>query len=207
MMLLRYAPDELLTKYRTIRAQITREQFFRSPEHKKTQEMWCAAHFARAYNQHVAPCTALISDKDEQTDADFFLDTGEKTHPFQITERMEPARRRGDEYRWGESEKAQGENWSKGTEHGSAWVRLAIERKLMKKYAGTAELNLLVYLNFAAHEQQYEDMRSECVQLAPQFASVWLLNGNALCCIHQNPVLRAFQGWMMIPESLVHSEP
>jgi len=207
MMLQRYTPDELLIKYRTIRGQITTEQFFRSPEHQKTQEMWCAAHFARAYNQHVAPCTALISDKDEQTDADFFLGTGGGIHPFQITERMEPGRRRGDEYQWGGSEKTQDENWPKVTEQGSVWVRSAIDRKLNKKYAGTADLNLLVYLNFAAYEQQYEDMRSECAQVAPQFASVWLLTGNALCCIHQNPALRAFQGWMMIPESLVHSEP
>lgn len=205
-MLQRYTPDELLTEYRTIRGRVTTEQFFRSPKHKKTQEMWCAAHFARAYNQHVAPCTVLISAKDEQTDADFFLDIGGKPHPFQVTESMEPGRRRGDEYRGGGTEKSQTENWSKGTEQGSVWVRSAIERKLKKKYAGNADLNLLVYLNFAAYEQQYEDMRSECAQVAPQFASVWLLNGNALCCIHQNPALGAFQGWMMIPESLAHFE-
>jgi hypothetical protein len=153
----RYTPDELLSKYRSIRDEITTEEFFRSPKHKKTQEMWCAAHFARAYNQHVAPCTVLISDEDEQTDADFFLETGGKSYPFQVTELMEPGRRRGDEYRAGGSEKTQDEDWSEGTEHGPVWVRSAIERKLKKKYAGTLDLNLLLYLNFAAYEQQYED--------------------------------------------------
>jgi hypothetical protein len=162
MKLQRYTPDELLTKYRTIRNQITTEEFFRSPEHKKTQEMWCAAHFARAYNQYVAPCAVLISDEDEQTDADFFLDIGGKSYPFQVTELMEPGRRRGDEYCGGGSAKTQDEDWSEGTARGPVWVRAAIERKLRKKYAGTVHLNLLVYLNFAAYEQQYEDIRSEC---------------------------------------------
>src|SRR3954451_20887715 len=155
MKLQRYIPDELLTKYRIIRDQITTEEFFRSPKHKKTQEMWCAAHFARAYNQYVAPCTVLIADKDEQTHADFYMDTEGKLYPFQVTELMEPGRRRGDEYRGGASGRTQDEEWSEGTEQGPAWVRSAIERKLLKRYAGTADLNLLVYLNFRAYEQQY----------------------------------------------------
>jgi hypothetical protein len=207
MPLQRYTPDELLDRYRGIRNQITTEEFFRSPKHKKTQEMWCAAHFARAYNQYVAPCAVLISNEDEQIDADFFLEVGGTRYPFQVTELMEPGRRRGDEYRGGGAERTRDEDWSEGTEHGPAWIRTAIELKNKKKYAGAATLNLLVYLNFAAYEQAYEGIQAECAQAAPGFASVWLLNGNALCCIHQNPELRAFQGWMMIPESLVQPEP
>lgn len=89
----RYRPDELLDRYRTIRDATTTAAFFRDPVHKKTQEMWCAAHFARGYEKHYGECFVWISDSDEQTDADFELELRGVRNPFQITELMEPGRR------------------------------------------------------------------------------------------------------------------
>ena len=202
----KFRPEQLLAKYRAIRANIADREFFRSPKHKKTQEMWCAAHFACAFDQYLERCDILIDDVDAQTDADFDLQVNGVSYPFQITEVLEPERRRGDEYRNG-LPPVRADDWSRGSELGPSWVRAALEKKLMKQYAGADRLNLLAYLNFGAWQQQYVDIRNECANVSKHFASVWLLNGNALCCIQPSPALKAFEGWMMIPESLARVEP
>ena len=66
--------------------------------------MWCAAHFARGYERRYGECYVWISDEDEQTDADFHLEIAGIRHPFQVTELMQPGRRRGDECRNGGGE-------------------------------------------------------------------------------------------------------
>lgn len=202
----RYRPDELLDRYRTIRDATTTEAFFRDPAHKKTQEMWCAAHFARGYEKHYGECFVWISDSDEQTDADFELEVRRVCHPFQITELMQPGRRRGDEYRGGESGKTFLEDWGPGTANGPMWVREAIERKAKKRYAAARKLDLLVYVNFPAYEQRFDRISKECEEAAKQFASVWLLNGNAICCIRCGDGFELTDGWLPIDESLANAD-
>jgi hypothetical protein len=202
----RYRPAELLAKYRAIREQISDKEFFRSPKHQKTQEIWCAAHFASAFDQYLDQCDILIDDTDTQTEADFDLCIKGVSYPFQITEVMEPERRRRDEYRHG-LPTVRADDWSRGSQLGPSWIKAAIEKKLQKQYAGAKTLNLLAYLNFGAWEQQYVDIRNECASVSMHFASVWLLNGNAMCCIQPSSILKAFEGWMMIPESLARVEP
>jgi hypothetical protein len=69
MPLYRYTPDELLDKCRQIRDSVTVEEFFRRPEHKKTQELWCAAHFGRGYEQS----TRTLRDKARAASVTFTL--------------------------------------------------------------------------------------------------------------------------------------
>ena len=202
----KYRPQELLAKYRAIRATITDQEFFRSPKHKKTQEMWCAAHFAYAFDQYIDRCDILIDDADTQTDVDFDLSVNGVCYPFQVTEVMEPKRRRGDEYEI-RAPGTRADDWSQGSQLGPTWVKAALEKKLLKQYAGANNLNLLVYLNFGAWQQQYIDMRNECADASKHFGSVWLLNGNAMCCIQPSPSLKSFEGWMAIPESAARVEP
>jgi len=203
---MRYRPNELLGRYRAIREATSTEAFFRDPAHKKTQEMWCAAHFSRGYEKHYGECFVLISDRDEQTDSDFELEERRTRHPFQVTELMEPGRRRGDEYRGGESDRTILEDWSPGTKNGPIWIRRAIERKVKKRYAGARGLNLLVYLNFPAYEQRCDRIAEECEEAAEHFASVWLLNGNAICCIREGSGFEITNGWLPIEESLVDAD-
>jgi hypothetical protein len=198
----RYEPEVLLTKYRAIRKSISSKEFFRSPKHQKTMEMWCAAHFARAYSRYVRPCAVLIDDVDIQTDVDFELELDGVCHPFQVTEVMEPGRRRGDEYRNGDPVGARGDDIESGAAHGASWIRVGLENKLSRGYAGVSKLNLLVYLNFAGRNQEYVRLRAVCGEVAKQFGSVWLLNGNTVCCIHPNPDIPSWEGWMIIDESL-----
>ncbi len=203
----RYLPEELLAKYRAVRNAVSAEAFFSSPTHKKTQELWCAAHFSRAYSQNIEQCAVWVADRDIQTDVDFELQVGGVRHPFQITEVQTPGRRRGEEYKGTGSDSWKDEDWSEGTEHGARWIHDAIEKKLTRYGGNVGGLNLLVYINFPAWEQQYETIRQGSSVSASKFASVWLLNGNALCCISPSSALGFLAGWMVIPESLAHDEP
>jgi len=202
----RYLPEALLAKYRAIRETISDQEFFRSPRHQKTMEIWCAAHFARAYSSYVHACNVLIDDTDVQTDVDFELELAGTIHPFQVTEVMEPGRRRGDEYRDDAPSGARADDIELGTRMGAEWVRTALERKLSKNYAAMDRLNLLTYLNFAGRNQEYVALRHACLEVSKRFASVWLLNGNTLCCIRHNEQIAAWEGWMVIEESPVAAD-
>lgn len=201
-----YSPEELLVKYRKIRMEVGSREFFTRPKHQKTQEIWCAAHFGRHYEHAIGPCSILIEDHDEQTEVDFTLEVAGGVHPFQITEVQAPDRRRGDEYKRDLSFKATSKGWNSGTLHGSQWIREGIEKKLRRYGGRVAHLNLLVYLNFLAEDQQYVDIRDSCVDVASPFASVWLLIGNAAACIWSQTALSGPAGWIFGPESLASND-
>ena len=203
----RYTPDDLLAKYRAIRDAASVEDFFRKPEHQKTQELWCAAHFGRAYAHHFEPaCMLDVDDVDRQTDVDFELVLPKGVHPFQVTEVQAPGRRRGDEYSSGTAVNPTPHEHSKGSMLGPVWILEALERKVTR-YGKVSRLNLLVYANFPAWNLQYDDICRAVQGVAEKFASVWLMSGNAVCCLHKNPSLAFVNGWMMVPESLDYDEP
>jgi len=201
----RYKPSELFEKYREIRAATSDEDFFGRPEHKRTQELWCAAHFANAYDQYLARCMVLIDESTTNTDADFDLETSGAVFPFQLAEVQEPGRRRGDEYKQPERLRPV-HDLSRGAVLGPQWVRDGIQKKAAKHYVDAQSLNLLIYLNFPAWQQQYHDIQNACAKAAESFGSVWLLNGNTMCVIKPNSELPAFEGWLVIPESVWHDE-
>lgn len=201
MELVRYSPDQLLQHYRQVRQASSQLAFFTNPAHKKTQELWCAAHFGRAYCFAFEPCYIWISDRDEQTDTDFQLELPAGVFDFQISEVQLPSRRRGDEYRRGDALPSSVEHYDQGDTLGPIWVRDRIEAK-RSKYGDTRSLNLLIYLNFPARNQLYTDLASTCRTSSESFASVWLLNGNSICCIRRNPLLAFVEGWALVPESL-----
>lgn len=198
----RYTPQQLIGQFRAIVGPLTDEEFFRRPRHKKTQELWCAAHYSLGFEKFIAPCTVQVSEVDEQTDTDFVLQCATECFPFQITEVIEPGRRRGELVRNGQPLVVPIDENPKGTTEGSSWVRAAIQRKVLKHYADACQLNLLCYINFSARNQQFEIVRAACNDVSASFASVWLLTGNALCCIH--PVIPELSGWLVIPETMAH---
>ena len=198
----RYLPDDLLAKHFDIRSNISVETFFRSPKHQKTQELWCAAHFSRAYEKHLEACTVLVADNDNQTDVDFELEVMGKNYPFQITEVQAPSRRRGDEYKGSSNPVIHNWEWNDGAQNGVQWINNSITKKFCKYGGEVANLNLLIYLNFQARQIQYETICLEMSDVASNFASIWLLNANTMCCIVPNKTLMSFKGWMIISESL-----
>jgi len=200
-----YSPADLLAKFRAIRNAVDASAFFSEPKYTKARELWCAGHFASGLELLGGPYTVWVSDRDEQTDTDFELEVADLRLAFQVTEVQEPGRRRGDEYRSRSPGSWEEEDWTPGTEHGLQWVRAAIEKKA-KRYAQTHSLNLLVYLNFPAWDQQYVDVVQQTSSAAVPFQSVWLLNGNALCHVKAHSALPSLDGWLVIPESLSRSE-
>ncbi|GAC1389675.1 MAG: hypothetical protein NVSMB34_01560 [Variovorax sp.] len=202
-----YAPEQLMQRYRTLRQEMSVEAFFRKPGLARLREMWCAAHFVGAVDQNLVASQVAIDEVDSQDDVDFELLAGGDRLPFQVAEVIEPGRRRSTEYKDFKPGATRLEDWSLGTQMGPSWIREAIEAKLQKNYSRTSALNLLLYLNFPAYEQQYLDIRSECWAVLGRFASVWLLNGNAFACLQPSPALPSVEGWMKIPEGLVDDEP
>ncbi len=200
MPLTAYTPPELLAKFRELRNAVDPSEFFSKPKYKKLQELWCTAHFGCGLEILVRPCTLFVSDRDEQLDADFELELDGTRHPFQITEVQTPGRRRGDEYKGRSAGSWRDEDWTLGTKHGSEWIKAAIEKKA-RHYASTKDLHLLVYLNFPAWDQQYEELTKHTGQVVSAFASVWLLNGNSLCSVKPCPTLPTVEGWLIIGES------
>lgn len=106
----RYSPDELYAKFKQLHDAVSANEFYSSPTHKKTQELYCAARFGQALRQ-VQACWLHVADVDEQTDADFHLEVAGVLLPFQITEVQIPGRRRGDEYKLSELPRATIASW------------------------------------------------------------------------------------------------
>lgn len=183
------------------------EEFFRKPGMSRVREMWCAAHFARSFDQHVARCLVQIDEVDSQDDVDFELVVGATSLPFQVAEVMEPDRRRSAEYKNFQPGVMRQEDWSRGTANGPEWIRRAIESKLNKNYARETSLNLLLYINYPAYHQNYFDIRQACSAVLNDFASTWLLAGDAFASLRPIAGMPSFEGWKKIPESLAHDEP
>ena len=202
MKLVRYAPDELLAKYHSIRSQVPVDIFYRSPKYGKTMEFWCAAQFARGYATNLAPCSIWIHEGDAQTYFDFQLEVDARKISFQLTEVQLAGRRRGDEYRkGGPSEYTTAEDWNEGEEFGGEWISSAIKRKRDKYGGEVSDLSLLVYINYPAVEHPYPKLREQVAEAAAPFYSVWLLNGHAIACVStKGGDFNAQDGWLFVPD-------
>jgi len=197
-----FHPDDLFARYCELRNSVSDEEFFCKPGMTRVREMWCAAHFARAFNRYIATCLVVIDEVDAQDDVDFGLSIDGALYPFQVAEVMEPGRRRSAEYKNFTPGPPRQEDWGRGAELGAEWIRQPIDKKLDKRYSRTPQLNLLLYLNFAAYDLQYVNIRDHSLAAASKFASTWLLNGNTLACLSSHLQLRSFEGWLPIAESL-----
>ncbi len=199
MSLKSYTPDELYEKFRQAHDAVSPSEFYSSPRYKKPMEFWCAAQFGRAFSANLNACSLLASDRDEQTESDFFLEVSGQRYPFQIVESLTPGRRRGDEYKSKEPKTSTLNDWDAGATNGPLWVKDHIQKKFNHYGGDVSSLNLLVYVNFPAHEHNFEDMCFASSELASKWASVWLLNGNAICCISGSDKLGGPYPWLFIP--------
>ena len=192
-----YKPDELYEKFRSAKGAISRPAFFNSPSSGKIQEMWCAARFGQLFQRLYGDCLIHIADDDLQEIHDFLIEYQKALEPIQITECIEPGRRRGDEYREGRSPDpaVANERWENGTEHGVSWVRDSIEKKT-RKYAGSSRnVGLLVYLNFRSFNFRYEEMLRAAEPYLQSWNSVWLISREGLACLKPFHGVEAYAGW------------
>jgi hypothetical protein len=190
------SPSELTDRYEQARLTITAQELFRKPGMSRLRELWIAARFGTAFERHIAPCAIAIEEVDAQDDVDFELHVGGRVHQFQVAEVMTPGRRRSDEYKRLVPGTMKLESWDQGTCFGIDWIRDAIQKKIDKHYSTQRDLHLLLYVNFPAQTFQYEQVRDRCIDLASQFAGVWLITGEHLACIHLAEGNDPAQGWM-----------
>lgn len=199
-------PEEAFAQFEAARMGLTTAEFFTRPPASRLQELWCAAHFARGFQEHIESCQIRF---EEEQDFDFELQVRGELHPFQITEVQAPGRRRGDEYRAIDSGVAcsSREVLESGTEHGHEWIRERIQKKL-DRYADVSGLNLLVYANFRALELSWEVLADSCSDSSSKFESVWVVTGNGLCTLKTHPVLASIPrySWAIIQESVSDEE-
>ena len=195
----RFRPLELIDAHNASRAAIESAAFFGS-KFQKQREMYCAGHFALAYEEAKAPCHVLYEEPDPKNHVDFHLETATGRHQFQLTEIQEPDRRRGDEYRSAIRARPVDEtSLQRATDDGPSWIASAIEKK-RRAYAGTlSKLHLLVYVNFPAYSLSYQAVVEAVPPDDNDFASIWLITGDSVCCLKVSPDLGALPGWYKTP--------
>src|SRR5207248_2862249 len=135
---------------------------------------WCAGMMGLGYEKHVGPCLVAVNETALPGDADFFLETAGKQYGFQLVEAMEAGRKRGAEYKGFANVTVRAIPYApeRGRTEGPAWIADKVRQKAEKNYADAAALNLLVYLNFSAHQIEHRDVVSAARPWCNRFASV-----------------------------------
>jgi hypothetical protein len=138
------------------------------------REAWVLAKFIR----QIAVERVRLADPSEQW-PDGYLEIGAATKSLEITEVMEPARRRGDEIKnlGPEIQMDPVQNWVARAEAIPAALNAAIERKAQRRYGSPAML--LVYLNISEYgirQMQTEQIIAEAkARHAPMFEQIVVL--------------------------------
>ena len=198
MALRRYTPTELVSAHNELRDRITAVEFFR-PRYQKERERFCAGHFSLAYTAAIAPCEVEFEEPDPHNHIDFWLVTPTGRHAFQITERQEPERRRGDEYKTGLVPKPTEEALNIAAKLGADWIVESVLKK-DRSYGGSkATLHLLVYVNFPAYDLRFEDVQLRLHSVQETFGSIWLLAGDSITCPKPAGLLGQLNGWFSTP--------
>ena len=198
MALRRYTSTELISAHNELRQRIKAVELF-GPRYQKARERFCAAHFSFGYTAAIAPCEVEFEEPDPQNHIDFWLVTPNGRHAFQITERQEPERRRGHEYKTGLLPQPTEEALDVATTQGAEWILESVLRK-ERSYSGSkASLHLLVYVNFPAYDLRFEDVQLRLQDAQETFGSIWLLAGDAMACPKASPMLGQLDGWFSTP--------
>jgi len=82
-----------------------------------------------------------------------------------------------------------------GAEKGTEWIEAAIARKVEKRYAGSEELNLLVYANFEAKGMDVRVIRKRAKAHRDKFASIWIITDRHICTLFSNELIGEVTGW------------
>jgi hypothetical protein len=198
MALRRYTPIDLLSEHNQLRESITAAEFF-GPRYQKERERFCAGHFSLAYAAAIAPCEVEIEDPDPQNHVDFWLVTPTGRHAFQVTERQEPERRRGHEYKIGLVLQPTEEALELAATLGADWIVESVLKKDRSYGGGNASLHLLVYVNFPTYDLRFEDIQLRLQTVQETFGSIWLLAGDSMACAKSSPKLGQLNGWFPTP--------
>jgi len=197
-----HEPASLLKGVENEMQRVSQEQLFNNPKYQKLKESWCASMFGLGIQKHVSPCEVAINNSNNRLDVDFYLKTPSGIWEFQLVEIQEPGRRRGLLYRQLSTLRRTLIPYEpeRGRTEGPGWIANGVERKKAKNYAGKQSLNLLVYVNFTAHNLQYEALVRALSTYSDSFPSLWLVSSLTFCSIFSNSGIREVPGWAVIRE-------
>ena len=198
MVLRRYTPFELVSAHNQVRARITATEFL-GPRYQKERERFCAGHFSFAYAAAIAPCEVEIEEPDPQNHVDFWLVTPTGRHAFQVTERQEPERERGHEYKTGSVPQPTEEALDIAEKLGADWIVESVIKKDRSYGGSNTALHLLVYVNFPSYDLRFEDIQLQLRSVQETFGSIWLLAGDSMACVKSSPMLGQLNGWFSTP--------
>ena len=172
-------------------------ELFSKPQYQKLRERWCAGMFGKGYSRYVRTCEVGINETTNDLHADFFLKEQSSLWPFQIVEVQDSGRKRGDEYKGFADGSIKTIQYSpeKGHVEGPEWLKNGIVKKVNKNYAGSENLNLLVYANFTARQLDYSRLESALEGFKNNFSSIWIITGTHLCSVHSGQELGEVKGW------------
>ncbi len=74
-------------------------------------------------------------------------------------------------------------------------------KKINKRYSKSNLLNLLLYVNYPAWDHNYEKIVKSTKDLYNVFASIWLINGNAICSLYSTDELGEINDWQEFGET------
>ncbi len=175
-------PKEFLRIVQPEIEKVTSDEFFRRPKYKLLQEAWILEKFGTQIGAE-----SIRMELENWPDAYAIID-GTK-FPIEITEAINPGRRRADEYaNWKDGEVRMDpiEEWKTRVITSIQAVKNVIQKKLAKNYS--ARCSLLIYMSncgsYGVYDHLIRDALPEMTKPAKQkFENVWVLwNGNLTEC-------------------------
>ncbi len=165
----------------------------------KLTESWCASMFGLGYSEYIRSCKIKIIE-DQFNSADFTLKIKDNVFDFQITEVLKKARKRGKEYKDNKDKDYSFKEYhpEEGRKFGPDWIYESIQKKVLKFYSNSSNLNLLVYVNFSAHQMVCNKLRNKLDEFKNTFRSIWLMTDMQLLSIFSEEDLGFIEDWLNI---------
>ena len=194
------SPKSVLEYFEIKSSELTEERLFNDPKNSWLLDIWIAGKFGFFFDVYIEKCKVEIDVEDSQSYYDFKLHLNETQIPFQATETVETERRRGAEYKKGETLFDQ-PYWQESSIEPYEYVGRTIKNKLKKYTSGASDINLVVYANLFGFNEEYSDVVQHCKADIEQFKSVWLFSTYVFGALHENE--RKFylkDDWIKLPQ-------
>ena len=169
------SPENVLRYFDEKAENVSEQDLFNKPENSWLLDIWVAGKFGSLFNKFIQQCKVEIDEGDSQDYYDFKLHLGNDVVPFQATESLETERRRGKEYKQGESVFDQS-YWKESSVEPYEYIAKTIDNKLHRYGKGASDINLVVHVNLFGFKEKYEDVYQHCKASIEQFKSVWLFS-------------------------------
>ena len=162
--------------------------------------MWVAGKLGQVFENKYASVRILMTEEqDSETDFELLLDD-DKPLRFQVTELLDPDRKRGDEYK----ERAKGGEFlqpygpARGMQEGPDWIASAVKNKSNKNY--DPKPHLVVYANFHAEDLDKSDISCRCRPYKDRFPSFWVLQNHRVIQVWGNEQTCGWaEDWINLP--------